>query len=107
VRPGGSIVLTTPSVNYPNTNPKHFRHFSPESLRQLIDEVGGLRLAHLEGYGDSRTLKLFNMVKPVVDGRFLRIKPALNRMLAYCERRAERVPPERALGLIARIEVQP
>ena len=36
LRPGGHLVMTTPSVNYPNTNPQHYRHFDEPTLRALI-----------------------------------------------------------------------
>jgi len=43
---------TTPSTNFPNNTPLHYRHFTPETLRTLVAETGGLDIIYLEGYGD-------------------------------------------------------
>lgn len=103
--PSGIIVLTTPSTNFPNTNPRHFRHFDRVSLQGLVNEVGGMHLALLEGYGNTRHLRLFELCRPFIDNRVYRIKPLLRRMLDFVGRRAERTPLDRCCGLIAILEV--
>jgi 2-polyprenyl-3-methyl-5-hydroxy-6-metoxy-1,4-benzoquinol methylase len=75
IKVGGLCVLTTPSVNTPNTHSQHYRHFSEASLRELVAEAGGLAITAIEGYGDAvyeqgtyRWLRFFN-------NRYYEIKP--------------------------------
>jgi 2-polyprenyl-3-methyl-5-hydroxy-6-metoxy-1,4-benzoquinol methylase len=75
IKVGGLFVLTTPSVNWPNTHPQHYRHFDEKSLREMVAEAGGLAITAIEGYGDAvyeqrtyRWLRFFS-------NRYYEIKP--------------------------------
>lgn len=59
LRPGGIFVLTTPHVNYPNTAKNHYRHFIPQDLVDILEEVGGMEVVATEGYGDVQADRLF------------------------------------------------
>lgn len=101
LRPDGVIVLTTPSENWPNTNPRHFRHFTPESLESLVSEAGGYSILSMEGYGDVRITRRFSRLRPIVDNRFFRLKPVLSRMLDRAERASRCTDPAYSMGLVA------
>ncbi|HEV8292542.1 MAG TPA: class I SAM-dependent methyltransferase [Tepidisphaeraceae bacterium] len=104
LKPGGSFVLTTPSVNFPNTNPRHFRHFTPAMLEDLAQHAGELRVKHIEGYGDMRHLKVYEQLLPLVNNRLYSIKPLRRRLQNYVRQRAERTTIDRCCGLIAVME---
>lgn len=83
IKPGGVFVLTTPSVNVPNNNPQHYRHFTEAILRDLIEEVGGLSIEQIEGYGDGPYERFHYRVARLFDNRLFTIHPAL----AWLQRR--------------------
>ena len=76
LKPGGTLVLTTPSVNFPNDNPQHYRHFDEATLRDLIDARSGFRIEHIEGYGDVPAADRYHRVARWIDNRYWVIKPA-------------------------------
>lgn len=75
LRPGGLLVLTTPSVNYPNTNSSHYRHFTEQVLRDLVSEVGGITINKIEGYGDVPAEDAHYRLSRWVDNRHYTIHP--------------------------------
>jgi 2-polyprenyl-3-methyl-5-hydroxy-6-metoxy-1,4-benzoquinol methylase len=84
IKVGGLLVLTTPSVNTPNNNPGHYRHFDEKTLREMVAEAGGLSITAIEGYGDAifarRTyhwLRFFN-------NRYYEIKPVKRWIWGKC-----------------------
>jgi len=104
LKAGGTFVLTTPSVNFPNTNPRHFRHFTPQMLHELVEQSGELRMKHIEGYGDMQHLKLYQWLLPLLDNRLYSVKPLRRRLQNYVRRRAEKTTIDRCCGLIAAME---
>ena len=101
LRPDGVVVLTTPSDNWPNTNPRHFRHFTRESFESLVNESGGYSILSMEGYGDVRITRRFSRLRPIIDNRFFRVKPVLSRMLDRVERVSRGTKLAHSMGLVA------
>jgi len=79
LKSGGTFVLTTPSVNYPNTNPQHYQHFTEEKLRELVT-CAKLIVKKIEGYGDVSASNSYWSRMRWVDNSLYTIKP-LARML--------------------------
>jgi SAM-dependent methyltransferase len=104
LKDGGTFVLTTPSVNFPNNNPRHFRHFTPRMLEELAEQSGELRLTRIEGYGDMKHLKFYQRLLPLVDNRLFSIKPLRRRLQNCVRQRAENTTVDRCCGLIAVME---
>lgn len=75
IRPGGIFVLTTPSVNFPNDNPQHYRHFTEETLRDLVKEAGGFEILDMQGYGDVKAEDRHWKLARFVNNRFYTIHP--------------------------------
>ena len=75
LRDGGTFVLTTPSTNFINDNPQHYRHFTEAILRDIVGEVGGLEVETIEGYGDVRIEAAHWRKMRWVDNRYFQIKP--------------------------------
>lgn len=78
---GGTFVLTTPSVNYPNSNPQHYQHFTEEKLRELAMGAG-LTVKHLEGYGDVSASNGYWRKMRWVENSVYTIKPLARRLTA-------------------------
>lgn len=76
LKPGGILLITTPSTNMPLGHPHHYRHFTPELLRGLVEEAG-LRVEHVEGYGDAFWERKHRRVARRVSNRFYVIKPLI------------------------------
>jgi len=104
LKDGGRLVLTTPSVNFPNDNPRHFRHFTPQVLEDLAKETDVLKVKHIEGYGDMKHLRWFQRLLPLVDNRLYTIKPLRRRLQGFVRNRAENTSTARCCGLIAVME---
>jgi 2-polyprenyl-3-methyl-5-hydroxy-6-metoxy-1,4-benzoquinol methylase len=102
LKPGGTFVLTTPSTNLPNTSTLHYRHFTPQVLRDLVASVGGLEVIALEGYGDMEAEKSFYRWSRWVDNRYYRIKPLRAMLLDKYNQRTklDQTPFDRCHGLI-------
>lgn len=88
LRPGGLLVLTTPSVNTPNQNPQHYRHFSEPLLRDTVLEAGCLVIKSITGYGDALKERRYWRLCRWCDNRFYTIKPVrrwlTNRHRRFC-----------------------
>jgi 2-polyprenyl-3-methyl-5-hydroxy-6-metoxy-1,4-benzoquinol methylase len=101
---GGILVLTTPSVNLPNTNPQHYRHFDEPTLRTLISEAGGLEIVSVEGYGDVPFETMMYRKLRWFQNRYYTIKPIAGKLLdgyrQYCLDR----PLNRCAGFIMKIK---
>jgi SAM-dependent methyltransferase len=80
IRPGGTFVLTTPSVNFPNDNPQHYRHFTEQVLRDLVAEAEGLEILDIEGYGDVKVEDWHWRLARFVNNRFYTIHPLYHRL---------------------------
>jgi 2-polyprenyl-3-methyl-5-hydroxy-6-metoxy-1,4-benzoquinol methylase len=87
LKSGATFVLTTPSTNFPNTNPQHFRHFSEELIRDIISQSGQFVVTSVEGYGDMTAERAHWRMARWFDNRIYRVKPVhaallrrLNRM---------------------------
>lgn len=96
LRPGGRLVLTTPTTNR-RVPEKHFQHFTEASLRAAVVGGGGFEVERVEGLGwfpgHLRVERAY---------RYVIALPALWRLDAWCGTRA--LPPSRAddLLLVAR-----
>ena len=92
LKPGGTFVLTTPSVNQPNQNPAHYRHFEEGTLREVIREAGSLEITAIEGYGDVPGEVAHWRMRRWIDNRFWTVKPLqkllVDRYAARCSRTA-------------------
>ena len=104
VRPGGRIVLTTPSVNFPNTNPSHYRHFTKEMLEELVAETEGLKITGIEGYGDMEAERRHWARARWVSNRYFTIHPMLERLNRKYGEVCSRTPLERCRGFILTME---
>jgi SAM-dependent methyltransferase len=105
LKSGGMLIITTPSTNFPNENPRHFRHFTAQILTELVESAGQMRVKQISGYGDVVHLKWYQRFLPLVDNRLFAIKPIRNRMQRFCARHARNSPLDRCCGLVAMIEV--
>lgn len=74
MKTGGTFVLTTPSVNFPNNNPQHYQHFTAEKLRALAADAG-LTVERIEGYGDVKAANAYWNKMRWVENSFYSIKP--------------------------------
>lgn len=79
LREDGTFVLTTPHVNFPNNNPQHYRHFTPELLGDILEKVGGISVLSIEGYGDVVADRAYWRKRRFVDNRLFTIKPIADR----------------------------
>lgn len=76
----GILMLTTPSINVPNNNPQHYRHFSAHVLSTVIQN-SGFRIEHITGYGDIRLKRKFWKLSRFIDNRFWLVKPIKKKLL--------------------------
>lgn len=107
IKPGGRLVLTTPSTNLANTNEQHYRHFDEPTLRQLIEETGGLTVDSIEGYGDVPAEQRYYRWARWVDNRYYLIKPARAWLRRKYEPQRLDTPLSRCAGLIVSLTRQP
>ena len=99
LRTGGVLVITTPHINYPKTHRNHYQHFTPESLKLILEQVGGLKIVSVEGYGDVRGDRTYWSRMRFVDNRFYTLKP----IKKWLENRLQYTKPsafDRCHGLI-------
>ena len=101
LKPAGTFVLTTPSVNYPNTHANHYRHFTERGLRNLVQDSGCFSITSVEGYGDVPAENAHFRLARFVDNRYYCVKPAIS----YLRRRTARslvgpTPFDRCHGFI-------
>lgn len=102
LKKGGLLVLT--SVNLPNTNPQHYRHFDVQTLRELIAEVGDLRINAIEGYGDvAYETRMYKKMR-WFQNRYYTLKPILRKFPDGYKRHCINSPLDRCAGFILRIE---
>lgn len=104
VKPGGYIVLTTPSANLENRNPQHYRHFTPELLEEIMTEAGGLTVDAVEGYGDMEAERKHFRVARWVNNRHYTIYALRDRLLDRFRAHCVGVPLDRCQGLIMTIK---
>lgn len=104
VRPNGRIVLTTPSTNFPNTNPSHYRHFTKPMLEELIMETGGLKITGIEGYGNVGLERRHWAKARWVSNRYYTIHSMLERLNRQYSTQCSRTPLESCRGFILTME---
>jgi SAM-dependent methyltransferase len=101
LKPGGVMVLTTPSENFPNDNIYHYQHFTEQRLRQIMADAGGLTVVSVEGYGDVEAERAHWKRMRLADNRFYSIKPAMRYLNSlYAKIPLTHVPLSRSHGLI-------
>lgn len=107
LKPGGTLVLTTPSENFPNTNDYHYQHFTPEKLKALAGEAG-LVVQAIEGYGDMAADSAHWSRMRWVDNRLYSIKPLAAKLVEQYKRSISltRTPLDRCKGLIMTLTKQ-
>ncbi len=76
LKAGGTFVLTTPSINFPNDNPQHYQHFTEAKLRDIAS-AAGLVVKSVEGYGDVRQADAYWRKMRWIENRYWSIKPAV------------------------------
>ncbi len=104
VKPGGRIVLTTPSVNFPNDNDTHYRHFTKEILEDLIASAGDLKIQSIEGYGDVEAENRHWARARWVHNRYYTIYPALRHLNQKYASHCTDTPLDRCHGFIVTME---
>jgi len=102
LRPAGTLVLTTPSVNYPNTNRAHYRHFTEEILRDLFAEAGCFEIESVEGYGDVPAEHRYYRRARWVENRYWEIKPVKKWLQDRYRPHVLGAPLDRCHGFIVR-----
>jgi 2-polyprenyl-3-methyl-5-hydroxy-6-metoxy-1,4-benzoquinol methylase len=102
LRRGGLLVITTPSVNFPNTHDNHYRHFTDKTLRDVVSDARGLTVTGVEGYGDVEVERKHYRLARWVENRYYRIKPALKHLLSKngSVRAMANTPMSRCHGII-------
>lgn len=100
VKSGGLFVLTTPSVNFPNDNPAHYRHFTPELLCDLVGQAGDLMVSSIEGYGDIPRERLHWRLARFVKNRIYTVHPIYDWLTERYRRHCRQRPLDRCHGLI-------
>lgn len=90
LRPGGGVVLTTPSTNRP-VDDKHFQHFTSDMLTALLQKAG-FEVKLCTGFG--------RHIAPWMDRAFRQLValPSLWRLRKYVH--GVQVSPEKATGLL-------
>lgn len=104
VQPGGRIVLTTPSTNFPNTNPSHYRHFTQKMLEDLVAQTDDLKIVGIEGYGDVEAEHRHWRKARWVRNRYYTIHPLLERLNRQYEKLCSKTSPTRCRGFILTME---
>jgi 2-polyprenyl-3-methyl-5-hydroxy-6-metoxy-1,4-benzoquinol methylase len=101
LKPGGTFVLTTPSVNLPNTSTLHYRHFTEAILRDLAHEAN-LIVNSIEGYGDVWATNSYWRRMRWVENRYYSIKPAVKFLTDRYHREVNLIatPLDRCAGFI-------
>jgi 2-polyprenyl-3-methyl-5-hydroxy-6-metoxy-1,4-benzoquinol methylase len=99
LRTGGTLVMTTPHVNFPNNNPEHYRHFTPQLLSEMVEQVEGIKVTAVEGYGDVDADRAYWRKRRFVDNKLFTIKPLADR-LAHRHDYTQPTPFDRCHGLI-------
>lgn len=104
LRPGGTLVLTTPSTNTPNTNPAHYRHFTEDMLRELIGGIDGLSIKNIEGYGDVKAERRHWRIARFVNNRHYTVHRAHKWLAERHRRHCRNSPMDRNHGFIVEIK---
>ena len=105
LKDGATFVLTTPSTNFVNNNPQHYRHFTEGVLREIVSQVGGLTVVDVEGYGDVVAERALWRRARWIDNRFYRIKPVHKALLHKLNslNAVRPTPLDRCHGLIVKM----
>jgi SAM-dependent methyltransferase len=96
----GCLVLTTPSVNLPNTNPQHYQHFSEKSLRSVIDDSGCFEIKSIEGYGDLDAASRHYQIARIINNRYYTIHPLYKWLCSKYHKHTIGIPLNRCRGFI-------
>ena len=104
VKPGGVLILTTPSTNIENTNPQHYRHFTVDVLSELVTQAGGLQILAAEGYGDYVLAGRYHQIARFVDNRYYLIRPLRRWLQVYYGRRCRSTSIKRCEGIVMAME---
>jgi ubiquinone/menaquinone biosynthesis C-methylase UbiE len=64
LRPGGGLVLTTPTINQ-RLHDKHYQHFTEEKLRQLLS-AAGFSVVEVKGFGKALSPSINKLYKKIL-----------------------------------------
>lgn len=70
LKPGGKLVITVPSTLVP-VHPKHYQHFTVESLKNIIEPQ--LKVKEIRGQ-DAANLKILQLLYKFLDNRWWQLK---------------------------------
>lgn len=101
-RRGGSLVVTVPSVNMPNNNPEHYRHFSPETLSDTIEEGSFWRIREIVGCGDAGYVRRYrDFIRPLIDNRLFHARAIESALFRWYQKSKQRTSTSKCLNLVA------
>lgn len=105
MRPGAKLVVTVPHSNKP-VQPKHYRHFSSQSLQELLGN--GFRIDRIVPFGyRSKSTKLMTLLMGGLGDNFLITNRRLNSLLyrRFLSEYTAHVPERWCTQLLAVAEV--
>lgn len=100
-RNGGSLVATVPSANMPNNNPEHFRHFTPQSLSDTIEEGLQWKVREIYGCGELSFYHRFErFVRPLIENRLFHLRAIESLIFRHYLASARRTEASKCLNLV-------
>jgi 2-polyprenyl-3-methyl-5-hydroxy-6-metoxy-1,4-benzoquinol methylase len=100
IKPGGTLVMTTPSTNKLNDDVRHYRHFDEKTIRDLVSQTKNMVIEAIEGYGDAPYVdKMYRKLR-WVENRLYSIHPLRKRILSGFRNHCVNTPLDRCEGLI-------